>query len=156
MSILLKEIERIEALAEDKRDAVKLANFWKMYALELRDEKNSEIALLKLNADRYVFLRGYSEQNIGTAGMPVIAVPETEHKGVYLSGIDADVAVDNAMASAIPKCDKCGAEVTTGLMAAFCPQKEQCEFYVEGIEDFMESVSVPKTSTITNDNKEVI
>jgi hypothetical protein len=36
-----------------------------------------------------------------------------------------------------PKCDKCGAEITTGLMAAFCPRYKQCEFYVEGIEEFM-------------------
>lgn len=28
-----------------------------------------------------------------------------------------------------PKCDTCGAEITTGLMALFCPRKEQCEFY---------------------------
>lgn len=28
-----------------------------------------------------------------------------------------------------PKCDKCGAEITTGLMAVFCPQGVKCEFY---------------------------
>jgi len=44
---MLKEIERIEALAENKRDNVKLANFWKSYALEMRDEKNAEISNLK-------------------------------------------------------------------------------------------------------------
>lgn len=44
---MLKEIERIEALAENKRDSVKLANFWKMYALEMRDEKNAEIKKLQ-------------------------------------------------------------------------------------------------------------
>ncbi len=26
------------------------------------------------------------------------------------------------------RCTKCGAEVTTGMMAAFCPHKEACEF----------------------------
>lgn len=46
MSMLLKEIERIEALAENKRDLVKLANFWKMYALELRDQSQAEKAEL--------------------------------------------------------------------------------------------------------------
>jgi hypothetical protein len=28
-----------------------------------------------------------------------------------------------------PKCDRCGAPVTTGLMAVFCPRAEQCEFW---------------------------
>ncbi len=28
-----------------------------------------------------------------------------------------------------PKCDKCGLELTTGAMAAFCPQAMQCEFW---------------------------
>lgn len=46
MTMLLKEIERIEALAENKRDLVKLANFWKMYALELRDQSQAEKAEL--------------------------------------------------------------------------------------------------------------
>ena len=30
-----------------------------------------------------------------------------------------------------PKCDKCGAEITTGMMAAFCDKREQCEFWPE-------------------------
>jgi len=30
-----------------------------------------------------------------------------------------------------PKCDTCGAPVTTGLMAVFCPRAEQCEFWPE-------------------------
>jgi hypothetical protein len=29
----------------------------------------------------------------------------------------------------IPLCEKCGAEVTTGAMAMFCPRREQCEFW---------------------------
>lgn len=28
-----------------------------------------------------------------------------------------------------PVCDTCGAELTTGLMAVFCPRGKQCEFY---------------------------
>ena len=28
-----------------------------------------------------------------------------------------------------PRCDKCGAEVTTGMMAAFCPKRDLCEFW---------------------------
>lgn len=28
-----------------------------------------------------------------------------------------------------PCCDKCGAPITTGLMAVFCPNKERCEFW---------------------------
>ena len=30
-----------------------------------------------------------------------------------------------------PHCDTCGAELTTGLMAAFCPRRERCEFWPE-------------------------
>lgn len=30
-----------------------------------------------------------------------------------------------------PRCDMCGAEITTGLMAVFCPRREKCEFYPE-------------------------
>ena len=29
----------------------------------------------------------------------------------------------------IVRCDKCGAEVTTGMMAALCPAREACEFW---------------------------
>jgi hypothetical protein len=36
-----------------------------------------------------------------------------------------------------PKCDKCGKEITTGLMAAFCEQAKECEFYVPELDDFM-------------------
>lgn len=28
-----------------------------------------------------------------------------------------------------PKCDKCGAPITTGFMVFLCPQREQCEFF---------------------------
>jgi hypothetical protein len=37
-----------------------------------------------------------------------------------------------------PTCDKCGAPITTGLMAAFCPKRMDCEFWTEGIEQFMD------------------
>lgn len=36
-----------------------------------------------------------------------------------------------------PRCDKCGAELTTGLMAAFCEKGKGCEFYVPEPDDFM-------------------
>ncbi len=36
-----------------------------------------------------------------------------------------------------PTCDKCGAPVTTGLMAAFCPRFRDCEFYTPELDDFM-------------------
>jgi hypothetical protein len=39
-----------------------------------------------------------------------------------------------------PKCDKCGAPITTGLMAAFCPRKEECEFWVEGVAGFLQMI----------------
>lgn len=28
-----------------------------------------------------------------------------------------------------PKCDKCGEEITTGMMAFFCPHGSECEFW---------------------------
>lgn len=28
-----------------------------------------------------------------------------------------------------PVCETCGAELTTGLMAVFCPRGKECEFY---------------------------
>jgi hypothetical protein len=35
-----------------------------------------------------------------------------------------------------PTCDKCGAPVTTGLMAVLCPFAEQCAFWpAEGIDE---------------------
>lgn len=36
-----------------------------------------------------------------------------------------------------PKCDKCGEEITTGLMAAICPKGKECEFYTPAIDEFM-------------------
>lgn len=35
-----------------------------------------------------------------------------------------------------PHCPKCGREMTTSLMAAFCPLRKDCEFYSDGIEQF--------------------
>ena len=42
------------------------------------------------------------------------------------------------------KCDKCGAEITTGLMAVFCPLGKECEFYPEDVEGqaFVEELRV--------------
>ncbi len=36
-----------------------------------------------------------------------------------------------------PRCDKCGAPLTTGFIAMFCPFKQECAFYVPGIEQFV-------------------
>ena len=36
-----------------------------------------------------------------------------------------------------PICDKCGAEITTGLMAVFCPLAEECEFWVPEQAEFL-------------------
>jgi hypothetical protein len=33
-----------------------------------------------------------------------------------------------------PVCDKCGAVLTTGLMAVFCIRREECQFWPEGEE----------------------
>jgi len=35
----------------------------------------------------------------------------------------------NAQIDEIPRCDTCGAEVTTGMMAVFCPRGRGCEFW---------------------------
>ncbi len=42
-----------------------------------------------------------------------------------------------------PTCDKCGAPVTTGLMAASCPYFKECEFYVTGLDDFIQGWTPP-------------
>ena len=39
-----------------------------------------------------------------------------------------------------PKCDKCGAPITTGLMAVFCPYAEQCEFFVPEQAEFIKEL----------------
>ena len=36
-----------------------------------------------------------------------------------------------------PLCDRCGAEITTGLMAVFCPLAEECEFWVPEQAEFL-------------------
>jgi hypothetical protein len=36
-----------------------------------------------------------------------------------------------------PRCDKCGAEMTTALMAAFCPAKRKCEFWTPELDTFL-------------------
>ena len=36
-----------------------------------------------------------------------------------------------------PTCDKCGAPITTGFMAVFCPQAEDCEFWVPEASEFL-------------------
>ena len=33
-----------------------------------------------------------------------------------------------------PRCDKCGVEITTGLMAVFCPRGAECEFYPDDVD----------------------
>lgn len=33
-----------------------------------------------------------------------------------------------------PRCDKCGVEITTGMMAVFCPLGTECEFYPKDAE----------------------
>ena len=40
-----------------------------------------------------------------------------------------------------PKCDRCGAPMTTGLMAAICPRREGCEFWPDDkdSQDFLDS-----------------
>lgn len=34
------------------------------------------------------------------------------------------------------KCEKCGAEITTGAMALFCEHGKDCEFWVPEVEEF--------------------
>jgi hypothetical protein len=57
---------------------------------------------------------------------------------------------------AIPKCGKCGLVVTTGLMAAFCEHKKECEFYVEGADEFLDgftSLSSPQPTVPSPTNE---
>jgi hypothetical protein len=41
-----------------------------------------------------------------------------------------------------PKCDKCGAPITTAMMAAICPHRERCEFWPDDAESqaFLDSL----------------
>jgi hypothetical protein len=42
-----------------------------------------------------------------------------------------------------PTCEKCGAPITTGLMAAFCPKGKDCEFWVPEFEEFLKDWQDP-------------
>ena len=42
----------------------------------------------------------------------------------------------------IPKCDKCGAELTTGLMAAFCDKGKECEFWTPELQELLDDPGV--------------
>jgi hypothetical protein len=35
-----------------------------------------------------------------------------------------------------PKCEKCGAPISTGLMALLCPGREECALWVDGDPEF--------------------
>jgi hypothetical protein len=48
-----------------------------------------------------------------------------------------------------PKCDKCGKEVTTGLMAAFCEEAKECAFYVPELDDFMTDLGYERNPALT-------
>lgn len=74
MSMLLKEIERIEALAENKRDQVKLANFWKMYALELRDQAQAEKTELVRQCIEIAVGHAYDEHEAHEARLAIEAL----------------------------------------------------------------------------------
>ena len=43
-----------------------------------------------------------------------------------------------------PTCDKCGAPITTGLMAVFCPAGKECEFWVPEVEQFRKDWGNPE------------
>jgi phage FluMu protein Com len=53
-----------------------------------------------------------------------------------------------------PSCNKCGAPVTTGLMAAFCPKRKECEFWTEGIEQFLDGWNETRAATGTTSKGE--
>lgn len=50
-----------------------------------------------------------------------------------------------------PKCDKCGAPVTTGMMAMLCPHARACAFvdddeHWEGIEEFRKELGIERVT----------
>ena len=52
-----------------------------------------------------------------------------------------------------PRCDKCGVELTTGLMAVFCPKEADCEFWPdtpEGVK-FIRQLRAPTPRAGSND-----
>jgi hypothetical protein len=48
-----------------------------------------------------------------------------------------------------PKCETCGMEITTGLMAVFCPRNEKCQFWPEDkqSQDFIAFMRTPTPPT---------
>ena len=52
---------------------------------------------------------------------------------------------NNAVEEQAPRCDKCGAEITTGLMAAYCPQGKECEFWNPAVDEFMADFGLRRT-----------
>jgi len=49
----------------------------------------------------------------------------------YSATLDGDAVEEQE-----PCCGKCGALITTGAMALFCPAGKDCEFWVPAVEDF--------------------
>lgn len=50
----------------------------------------------------------------------------------------------DAIETPTPRCDKCGAEITTGLMAVFCQQGKECAFYTPELDDFMANLGLER------------
>lgn len=48
-----------------------------------------------------------------------------------------------------PRCETCGAPITTGLMAAICPRRERCEFWPddEDSQRFLDDLGMRATPT---------
>lgn len=53
---------------------------------------------LRPDAERWRALRGIPYERLGNAGVPCVALPDSHNSGDYLTGEDADEAVDEFMA----------------------------------------------------------
>jgi hypothetical protein len=60
-------------------------------------EDHPETLAAKKDAARYRFIRDVLPENLGVSGVPCVALPESLKSGDYLSGDDADCAIDAAI-----------------------------------------------------------
>lgn len=74
---------------------------------------------------------------IQTTGRRATAAEIAHRQTIHAAAIAASEAGD------APRCDKCGAEMTTALMGAFCPLGRECEFWTPELEDFINDPGEP-------------
>lgn len=135
--------ESLEAEQESEFVIKKLSTLLAEIAISLKGEDlalhrhsyhdlNDLVKAHMVDSERYRFLRNHPNDAMGMVGLPQIAIPEAYQIGDFVTGEEADSAIDNFK----PSCNKCKASITTGMMALFCEHGNECEFYTAEIEEF--------------------